>query len=105
MQIGIASRTTRIIASQTDSVVAPETVGGVIVGQPIIVHGILCENASASNVTFTFEKWNTTSVLFTIAVPARNSFFVPQIFVADAGLQVTTPAGATCTVWHSHPGR
>jgi len=104
MQIGLASRTTRVIAGQTDVIIAPETVGGTTVGRAIVVHGILCENAGGTNITFTFEQAGTSTVLFTIAVPARNSFFMPQIWIADAGLQVTTPVGATCTVFHSHAG-
>ena len=97
-QIGIASRRTVVAASQTDAAVAG--------GEPVIIHGILCSNPHSSAQTFLFEKFGTTTAELTVSVAAGDSEVIYVQWIADDGLQVTTPGNsATVTVWHSHPGR
>lgn len=96
--IGIASRYTTVAASQSDSEVAG--------GDPIIVHGILCNNPHSATQQFVFEEAGTSTAILTVNVAAGDSRHIYVKWIADKGIQVTTPGnGASVTVWHSHPGR
>jgi hypothetical protein len=107
MQIGIATRVTRIPVSQTASKLAAETVGGTSVAQPIIVHGILVEknNAGAISPGVTILNGAGTTTLAVFSMPSQSTVFTPIMFVADGGISVTTTANCTCTIWHSQAGR
>ena len=92
MGLNIAPRTTHVAAGQTDSVV--------LGGGTFTVFGILVESTAGGQVVV--ELNGTTTVKMLISAPANGSTVMNIPFVADAGIQVTTPAGVTCTVFHSH---
>jgi len=110
MSIGFPARITVVGESETDFKIAAETlldVARTVVAQPIIVHGILLENngAGAAARQFTIENGNSSAILFTATLPFSSSLFIPLQFIADAGLAVTTQAGTSVTIFHSHAGR
>lgn len=86
-----ASKTTFITTSQTDSAIDS--------GRTVKVLGILVEGTSNGQVVI--EKFGTATVIMNISVLANSSSVVDIPWVADAGLQVTTPSGVTCTVFHT----
>lgn len=86
-----ASKSTHVAAGATDSLISS--------GSTIKVLGILVEGTSAGQVVV--EAANTTTVLMKISTPANDSVVMNIPFVADAGIQVTTPSGVTCTVFHT----
>ena len=90
----VAPRTTHIAASQTAAQVAG--------GDNIQVYGIIVEGTSAGQVTILN---NDSSTKFLMSVVADSTVHLSNGFQADTGLRITTPAGVTCTVFHSHPGR
>ena len=92
MGINIAPRSTHVAASQTDSAIGS--------GGTLTVYGILVEGTSAGQVIV--ELYNTSTVKCLISVAANTSHTMNIPFVADAGIQVTTPAGVTATVFHSN---
>ena len=94
MGLNIAPRTTHVAAGQTDSAIAS--------GATITVFGILVEGTSAGQVVVELFGTSTVKMLITVAANDSETMNIP--FVADAGIQVTTPSGVTCTVFHSNAG-
>ena len=92
MGLHIAPRTTHVAAGTTDSAIAS--------GSTITVFGIVIEGTANGQVTI--ELNGTTTVKMLLSVAANSSTVMNIPFVADAGIQVTTPANVTCTVFHSH---
>lgn len=91
MALNIAPLTTHFAAGVTDS--------AVLSGGTCTVFGIVVEGTSAGQVIV--EVYNTTTVKMKISVLAGGSSIMNIPFVADAGIQITTPSGVTCTVLHS----
>jgi len=94
----VCSTYTRVAASQTDSAIESE--------QTITVYTIVCANTDTNAATVTLEEADGSTVIQTIRVPGDNTVVINfqggQLF--DSGLNVTTPANVTCTVYHSHGG-
>lgn len=94
----VGSNYTRVAAGQTDSAIESE--------QSITVYGIVATNAGASTAAVLIEEADGSTVVQTIQVPAGDT--VPIMFpngqLFDNGMNVTTPADTTCTVYHSHGG-
>lgn len=92
MGVNIAANYTHVPASQTDS--------AIVGGSSCTVFGISIEGTSAGRVLV--EEFGTTTVILALDVVVNdaNVFNIP--FVAPRGLQITTPAGVTCTVFHSN---
>lgn len=88
-----ASNYTRIAASQTDS-----TISG---GDTITVYGITASNNSGSAVQVLIEESDGSTGILDIDVPANDTKVINICFLADNGVDVTTPASTTCTVYHS----
>lgn len=88
----VAPNYTHVAAGATDSLI--------VGGSTCTVFGISVEGTSAGRVLI--EEAGTTTVIMALDVVANGSspWVIP--FVAKAGLQVTTPAGITCTVFHSN---
>ena len=95
-QIGLPARRTFVPASSTDFLIAG--------GEPIIITAIVCTSTSGSS-TVTFEKAGTADLETVVVVGTTGSIVLDFKWIADFGLQVTTPAGSTATIWHSHAGR
>ncbi len=90
----IAPLTTHIAASQTAAQVAS--------GDNIQVYGIIVEGTSAGQVRILN---NDSTLKFLMSTVANGTEHLSNGFQADKGLRITTVAGVTCTVFHSHPGR
>lgn len=92
------SNYTRVAAGQTDAAIESE--------QTITVYGIVATNAGAATAAILIEESDGSTLIQTIQVPAGDS--VPVMFangqLFDNGMNVTTPADCTCTVYHSHGG-
>lgn len=86
-----APKSTHVVASSTDSLIAG--------GSTIKVLGIVVEGTSAGQVIV--EAANTSTVILKISTPANDSVIMNIPFVADAGIQITTPSGVTATVFHT----
>lgn len=86
-----ASKTTHVAADQTDSLISS--------GSTVKVLGILVESTSGGQVVI--EAANTATVIMRISAAVNDSSVVNIPWIADAGLQVTTPSGTTCTVFHT----
>ena len=91
---GIAPRTTHVEASSTDQ--------KIVSGETIIVYGIKVEGTSVGTVII--EESGTTTVKLRISILANTTASCDIPFYADKGIQVTTPANVTCTVFHSQAG-
>ena len=85
---------TRVAASQTDSAVAAEG--------SIVVFAIVCSFTSAGIVTI--EEGDGSTVIMTIDGAAGTTETFETPFLATRGINVTTPAGVACTVFHSNAG-
>ena len=88
-----ASNYTRVAAAQTDAQVLSEGT--------IKVFGVVCANTNSSAETVTLEEADGTTVIQSIQVPANDTVVVDIVFLAHKGLNVTTGATTTCTVYHS----
>lgn len=91
--ISHASRTTHVASGQTDSVIDS--------GRTVKVLGFIVENSGGATGQVLFEAFGTTTVLMKASVNGGDTVQVSIPWVADAGLQVTTPSGVTCTVFHT----
>ncbi len=89
-----ASRTTHVAASQTDAPIASE---GTIKVLGIIVESI----AGGSGGQVVVEQGDGSTVIMKISVLVGDTKTVDIPFVADFGLNITTPGGVTCTVFHT----
>lgn len=95
MGMGFAPKYTHVPVSQTDSQIES--------GEPIYVWGIMVSNTTAGIVTI--EEANTSTVIMRFDVNTADKIQVMDIpFMADKGLQVTTPASCVVTVFHSNAG-
>lgn len=89
-----AKNYTSIPASQTDSAIAS--------GGTVKVYGIVVEGTGAGRVLV--EEYNTSTLIFAIDIEANTTFEATTEWLAKNGLQITTPANVTCTVFHSNAG-
>ena len=87
-----APKITHIIASQTDAPIESES--------SIRVFGIHVQGTSNGQVLV--EEGDGSTILFEISVLANTSYIMNVPFVADRGINITTPSGVTCTVLHSN---
>lgn len=85
---------THIAAGQTDS--------AIVDGKSCKVFGLSIEGTAAGRVII--EEYGTTTVIAALDVAANGHTELTTIFLAPRGLQVTTPANVTCTVFHSNAG-
>ena len=91
-----APKSTRVGPGETDTEIES--------GDTITVYSIVCSNTTTSAETVTIEEAGTTTIKVRIRVPADNTTEVTTVFLADKGLQVTTPANTDCVIFHSQPG-
>lgn len=94
MGLGFASRYTHVAAEQTDAQIQN--------GNPVHVWGIQASAGTAG--TITIEEAGTSTVIMLIDLPTNGTFHMDAAFLAGAGLQVTTAADTTCTVFHDSAG-
>lgn len=92
MGLNIAPNYTNIAAGTTDGQVASEG--------SITVFGISCGGTAAGRVLI--EERDGTTLILELDVPANGSAVFNIPFVASRGINVTTPANVTCTVFHSN---
>ena len=91
-----APRFTRVSTNQTDS--------AILSGATCRIYNIVCA-ANGGAGTVTLEKYGTTTVIATFEILSGDTVVLGgNGFLADGGVQVTTSANATCTVFHSGPG-
>lgn len=90
--IGVCPNWTRVAASQTDSAIASEA--------SIVVFAVVVAFTSAGIVTL--EEGDGSTVIMTIDGAAATTFTFETPFLATRGLNVTTPSGVVCTVFHSN---
>lgn len=89
-----AKNYTHVAASQTDS--------AIVSGESCKVFGISVEGTAAGRVIV--EEYGTSTVIAAIDVAANGHAELSTVFLAPRGLQITTPANVTCTVFHSNAG-
>ena len=89
-----AKNYTHVAAGQTDSAIAS--------GGSCKVYGVSVEGTAAGRVLL--EEYGTTTVIAAIDVAANGHAELSTVFLAPRGVQVTTPANVTCTVFHSTAG-
>lgn len=92
MGLNIAPNYTHVAASQTDS--------AIVSGSSCTVFGISVGGTANGRVLI--EESGTTTVIMELDVLANTAAVFNVPFVAPRGLQVTTPANVTCTVFHSN---
>jgi len=93
--LGMAPRTTHVPASQTDSAIESDA--------SIYVYNLVVEGTSTGQVII--EEADGSTVILKASVLANTSWSLGGAgFLAPRGINVTTPAGVTCTVLHSGPG-
>ena len=94
MALNIAANYTHIPASQIDSTILD--------GSSCKVFGISIGGTSNGRVLI--EEFGTTTVILELDANffARRTVVLSVPFVASRGLQVTTPANITCSVFHSN---
>ncbi len=91
-----APKSTRVAPAQTDSQIES--------GSSLTVYSIVCSNTSTSAETVTIEDAGTTTIKLRIRVPGDDTTEVSTKFLADKGIQITTPTNTDCVVFHSQPG-
>jgi hypothetical protein len=74
----------------------------IALGETITVFGIVIEGTANGQVTIELSGTSTAKMLLSVLANSTTVMNIP--FVADAGIQVTTPASVTCTVFHSNAG-
>jgi hypothetical protein len=89
-----AKQYTTTAASQTDAAIAS--------GGTVKVYGIVVEGTAAGRVLV--EEYNTTTLIMAISIEANTTVEIGTEWLAKNGLQITTPANVTCTVFHSTAG-
>ena len=92
MGLNIAANYTHVPASQTDS--------AIVSGSSCTVFGISIGGTANGRVLI--EEFGTTTVILELDAVANTAAVFNIPFVAPRGLQVTTPASVTCTVFHSN---
>ena len=92
MALNIAPNYTHVAASQTDSVI--------VTSESCTVFGISA--GGTANGRILVEEAGTTTVILELDVLANTAVVFNIPFVAARGLQITTPASVTCTVFHSN---
>ena len=92
MAPNIAPNYTHVAASQTDS--------AIVSGSSCTVFGISTGGTGAGRILI--EEYGTATVIMELDVAANTAAVFNIPFVAARGLQVTTPANVTCTVFHSN---
>ena len=92
MGLNIAPNYTHVAASQSDS--------AIVSGSSCTVFGISAEGTAAGRVLV--EEYGTATVICALDVVANGFVELKTPFVAKNGLQITTPANVTCTVFHSN---
>ena len=92
MGLNIAPNSTRVAAGQTDAAIASEA--------SITVFGITVQGTAAGQVVV--EENDGSTVIMEISVAANTTAVMNIPFVAARGLNITTPANVTCTVFHSN---
>lgn len=90
----VAPNWTRVAASQTDSAVVSEG--------SVVVFGIVCAFTSAGIVIV--EEGDGSTVIMTIDGTAGTTVTIQTPFLATRGVNITTPSGVVCTVFHSNAG-
>ena len=92
MGLNIAPNYTHVEAGDTDQ----EIVGG----SSCTIFGITA--GGTANGRILFEEFGTSTVILELDVLANTATIMNIPFVAPRGIQVTTPASVTCTVFHSN---
>jgi len=92
MGLNIASNYTHVAAGQTDS--------AIVGGSSCTVFGISIGGTANGRVLV--EEYGTATVIMELDVLANTASVFNVPFVAARGLQITTPASVTCTVFHSN---
>lgn len=92
MGFNIAPNYTTVAAGQTDSAVASEG--------SITVFGISCGGTANGRVLI--EERDGSTLILELDVLANTTAVHNIPFVAKNGINVTTPASVTCTVFHSN---
>ena len=93
MAYGFASRYTHVAASQTDSQIES--------GEPVQVWGIHASAGTAGTIRIEDASNN---LIMLVDLATNGTWVLDVPFVAHAGLQVTTAADTTVTVFHNAPG-
>ena len=75
--------------------------GAVLSEGSIKVFGIVAANTNSSAETVIIEEADGSTVIMRLQVPANNTIVMDIPFVADNGINVTTGATTTTTVFHS----
>lgn len=91
---GVAPRYTHVAASTTDGQIESE--------ETVIVHAIVAQFTSAGIIRV--EERDGSTVIMLIEGAANTTFSYEQPFLAPRGVNITTPSGTTCTVFHSAGG-
>lgn len=92
MGLNIAPNYTHVAAGTSDS--------AIVGGSSCTVFGISIGGTANGRVVV--EEYGTTTVILELDVLANTAAVHNIPFVAARGLQVTTPASVTCTVFHSN---
>jgi len=94
----VGSVYTRVAAGETDAAIESE--------QTVTVYSICFANTTTAAETSTLEEGDGSTVIQTIRVPADSSFLLtwPAGQLFHRGLNVTTGANTSATVYHSHGG-
>lgn len=94
----VGSVYTRVAAGQTDVAIESE--------QTITLYTVCAANTNSSAETVTLEEADGTTVIQTLQVPANSTVVLtwPNGQLFHRGLNVTTGATTSCTVYHSHGG-
>jgi len=92
MGLNIAANHTHVAAGETDFAIASEG--------SITVYGITVQGTANGQVVV--EEGDGSTVIQEISVLANTTAVMNIPFVAARGLNITTPASVTCTVFHSN---
>lgn len=92
---GRAAKITNVAAGQTDEEIES--------GQSIHVYGFIVSNTSENFDSVRFEDKDG-NLLFTFPAQIQSATPCEIEWLADKGLQITTPASITCTIFHSQGG-
>jgi hypothetical protein len=98
----VAPNYTHVPASQTAQRIGDTPASGGT--SSLIVYGITCSATANGEILFYEEDGTTVIARFQLTTAATVSFSHSIKFLAPRGLKVTTPANASCTVYHSSTG-
>ena len=92
-----AAQVTVVPAGSTDFVISG--------GRTITVYGVWASNAGGSTESVILERFNSAALATnTITLATLANFQSPVEWLAQFGLQITTGANTTATIFHSHGG-